>query len=152
MTTRHLPFYPHNLHRAPDVPGRSGLHVLKPASMNRKLGGSDGRVTRRARERFGRKLTRHVIRVGPFAGLPLYALTLPERQTCPITCGNWTTCYGRSMPFAKRYEPGPGLLRAIGHDVATLARKYASGFAVRLHVLGDSCFRLYAPGPRVGYR
>ncbi len=135
--TRHLPFYPHNLHTAPDEPGPSGLRVLKPASMNRKLGGNDGRVTRRARRVFGRKLLRHVVRVGPFAGFPLYALTIPERTTCPITCQQWRTCYGKRMPFAKRYNPGPELERATASDVATLARKYTTGYAVRLHVLGD---------------
>jgi len=137
--TRSLPFYPHNLQDPPRDPGRSGLRVLKPATNNRKLAGSvgSGRTFDRARTVYGRKLTRHVVRVGDYAGFPLYSLTLPERTTCPRTCGNWTTCYGRSMPFAHRYNPGPGLVQALADDVATLSGRYPPGFVVRLHVLGD---------------
>lgn len=98
----------------------SGLFVLKSAKSNKKL---------------GRGST--LIRKGPFRGMPLYSLTLIERETCPSDCPRWADCYGNSMPFAKRHSPGDKLLRTIEHDVNALAQKHPQGFVVRLHVLGD---------------
>jgi len=99
----------------------TGLRVLKSASSNGKLGKG-----------------KRVFTKGPWQGMPLYALTLPERLTCPTYCIQWDVCYGDNMPWAKRYRSGPALHRAIRQDVETLDDKHGTeGFVVRLHVLGD---------------
>lgn len=83
-----------------------------------------------------RKLGKEVIK-GPWAGMPIYQLTLPERTTCPTYCHAWKSCYGNAMPFARRHEPGPELEERIRADIALLAADHPRGFVVRLHVLGD---------------
>ena len=83
-----------------------------------------------------RKIGRIVTR-GAWRGYPIFILTLPERSTCPSACSNWKTCYGNSMPFARRHEAGPALEARIEVEIARLAKRYPKGFVVRLHVLGD---------------
>lgn len=104
----------------PTSPNSSGLRVIKEAKSNRKLA------------KGGRAFTR-----GQFKGLPLFALTLEERATCPTSCDHWLDCYGNGMFRATRYAHGPALEAAIKADVAHLAAKHPAGFVVRLHVLGD---------------
>ena len=96
----------------------TGLYVLKSASGNAKLG--KGLITK-----------------GPFRGMPLFALTLPERATCWSGCQNWNRCYGDNMPFGTRYAPTPELPDTITKDVKFLSGKFPEGFVVRLHILGD---------------
>lgn len=107
--------------RSPRKPVMStGLFVLKRADSNAKLGGNKYRIEK-----------------GPFRSLALYALTLQERATCPLTCANWNRCYGDNMPFAVRHQADTNLLKALEQDAAKLATKHPTGFVVRLHVLGD---------------
>ena len=103
----------------PQTPVKStGLYVLKKSGGNKKLG--KGRITK-----------------GPFRGMPLYALTLPERSTCWTGCQNWNRCYGDNMGLAPRYAPTPELPDALTKDIHYLQGKHPEGFVVRLHVLGD---------------
>lgn len=83
-----------------------------------------------------RKLGKTVMK-GPWAGMPIYQLTLPERTTCPTYCPVWNSCYGNAMPFARRHEPGPELEERIRADIALMAADHPRGFVIRLHVLGD---------------
>ena len=80
----------------------------------------------------GEKVTR-----GQFKGYRIRTLTLQERTTCPDTCTQWDNCYGNNMPFAHRFEPGPGFLARIRQEVGELAEKYPDGVLFRLHILGD---------------
>ena len=82
--------------------------------------------------KLGRKVTK-----GPWAGMPIRALTLVERETCDKACEHFADCYGNNMPFATRYQAGIALETQIEADLAELQRKYPAGLAVRLHVLGD---------------
>lgn len=112
--------YPKSVIDVPAAPRKStGLRCLVSGASNAKLGGT--------------------MLKGRWRGMPLYALTLEERATCPTDCPNWDRCYGNNMPFAQRYRPGAALEAAIRADVHTLAERRASrtGFVVRLHVLGD---------------
>jgi len=77
------------------------------------------------------------IEKGPWAGLPIYCLTLEERATCPRSCHEWATCYGNGMHLSRRLAPGPDLEYLLGAELAMLADRHRRGFAVRLHVLGD---------------
>ncbi|MDE2469723.1 MAG: hypothetical protein KGL35_13545 [Bradyrhizobium sp.] len=90
-----------------------------------------------------RKLGSHVVK-GPWKGMPIYALTLEERATCPKSCHHWRSCYGNNMPFARRHELGPDLEEGIVREVRALAAKHPGGFVVRLHVLGDFYSPTYA--------
>lgn len=83
-----------------------------------------------------RKLGSHVVK-GPWKGMPIYALTLEERATCPASCHHWRSCYGNNMPFSRRHEPGPELEAGIVRELRALAATHPGGFVVRLHVLGD---------------
>jgi len=80
------------------------------------------------------------VRVGPKAGFPIYHLTLEERATCPESCGNWRTCYGNAMPYARRNDAVSEPMRffiALSHELGVLNRRHPGGFLVRLHTLGD---------------
>jgi hypothetical protein len=114
--------YPKRVVDAPLHPGPDGLRVLKPGHYNDKLG---GRVSK-----------------GRWAGMPIYALTLEERATCPKSCQRWLDCFGNGMYLAKRHRPGDRLETAVERDLQHLAKKHPGGFVVRLHVLGD----FYEPG------
>lgn len=74
---------------------------------------------------------------GKWRGMPIYALTLEERATCPWSCANWLLCYGNSMPYSRRHAAGGDLLAALQLELRTLQCSYPGGFLVRLHVLGD---------------
>lgn len=91
--------------------------VLKPGSNQWKLGGE--------------------ILKGDWRGFPIYALTLEERATCPTSCKHWRSCYGNRMHRAHRMPHGPELEQRLQLEVAAHAAEHPSGFAVRLHVLGD---------------
>lgn len=94
------------------------LGVLKWGDNQRKLG---GKVTK-----------------GPWAGRPIYSLTLEERATCPPDCALLASCYGNNMGMAKRFKHGPALEKQLMVDLRRLHQKhYATGFVVRLHILGD---------------
>jgi hypothetical protein len=91
--------------------------ALKNASNNRKIGGE--------------------ILTGKWAGLPMYALSLEERATCPKTCKQWRSCYGNKMHLADRVQAGPELESRLEREIEALDIGHLNGFVVRLHVLGD---------------
>lgn len=73
-----------------------------------------------------------------FRGYWIYTLTLEERKTCPRTCHHWQTCYGNHMPWAKRYQEGHALERAIERSLPRLLGIHGrKGVLIRLHALGD---------------
>jgi hypothetical protein len=74
---------------------------------------------------------------GRWRGMAVYTLSLEERATCPTSCHHWRSCYGNNMHWAERYRAGPNLEARLEQEVADLARRHPSGFAIRLHVLGD---------------
>jgi hypothetical protein len=78
-----------------------------------------------------------VVTKGAWRGFPIYTLTLEERATCPTICRHWSSCYGNSTPFARRWRPGAALEWRLEREVAALELDYPGGFAVRLHNLGD---------------
>lgn len=80
---------------------------------------------------------------GPRAGQPIFTLTLEERASCPRSCREWQHCYGNNMQAAERVEHGPALEQALARELRELARRYPTGFLVRLHVLGDFYSREY---------
>lgn len=74
---------------------------------------------------------------GWWKGFPVFTLTLEERATCPTSCAMWRSCYGNNMHFARRVRHGAAFEARLAEDVARLASLFPSGFAIRLHVLGD---------------
>lgn len=82
--------------------------------------------------KIGRAVTK-----GAWKGFPIYTLTLEERATCPTSCRHWLSCYGNQTPFARRWYPGQDLEWRLRREIAALELDYPSGFAVRLHNLGD---------------
>lgn len=75
---------------------------------------------------------------GPWAGMPIYTVTLEERKTCPRSCSQWRTCYGSSMQWPRRWDAfDPDFIPALAAEVITVGRQHPEGFVVRLHVLGD---------------
>ena len=78
------------------------------------------------------------VQKGPWAGMPIYTLTLEERATCPRSCEQWLTCYGNALHWPKRWDHrDPEFLPALEAEVITTGRLHRGGFVVRLHVLGD---------------
>lgn len=74
---------------------------------------------------------------GPWAGMPIYTLSLEERATCPASCAVWRECYGNGMPMAVRFHYNAALMLSIDDELDALAAEHPRGFVVRLHVLGD---------------
>jgi hypothetical protein len=100
------------------VPSDSKSNILVSGINNRKLG---DRILK-----------------GRWKGAHIYSLTLVERETCPETCLNWRTCYGNTMPFARRVRPDnmDALQTRLFVSVWDLLHRHDK-IAVRLHVLGD---------------
>lgn len=94
-----------------------GEFVLKSGQNSRKIGA--------------------MVTKGKWARMPIYTLTLEERATCPVSCGEWMSCFGNKMHYARRYRHGPGLIRALRDQLEMLEALHPRGFVVRLHVLGD---------------
>lgn len=82
------------------------------------------------------KLGKEVLK-GRWKGMPIYALALEERATCPRDCILWVRCYGNNLHFQKRSVHGQDFERALWRELSTLNRLHRKGFVVRLHVLGD---------------
>lgn len=75
---------------------------------------------------------------GPWAGFPIYTLTLEERKTCPRSCAQWRTCYGNGMQWPRRNDAfHEDFIAALAAEVITVARQHPEGLVIRLHVLGD---------------
>lgn len=83
------------------------------------------------------------VQKGPWAGMPIFTLTLEERATCPATCAVWSECYGNSTPFARRLIHGAALEQRLMREVAALLERH-NKIAVRLHILGDFYSAQYA--------
>ncbi len=90
-----------------------------------------------------RKIGDRVVK-GPWAGMPIYCLTLEERATCPDTCHMWRECYGNGMPLARRHKANGDLRFALTTELGVLNEKHPDGFVVRLHILGDFHSEIYA--------
>ena len=95
-----------------------GNMVLKPARNNKKLGNG-------------------VVKKGRWKGMPLFSVTLVERETCPSDCIRWDSCYGNNMPFAHRFVVNLDFYETVEKELKALSIKYPKGFVVRLHILGD---------------
>lgn len=77
------------------------------------------------------------VQKGPWAGMPIYTVTLAERTTCSTECFMYSACFGNAMQWARRHLPGKDLEAAIEREVHDKAREHPKGFVLRLHVLGD---------------
>ena len=84
----------------------------------------------------------NTIQKGSWKGLPMFALTLEERATCP-PCIHKSDCYGNNSPFSHRFKPGINLEKRVQHEIPLLAFQHSRGFVVRLHILGDFYSPLY---------
>jgi len=80
---------------------------------------------------------------GRWRGMPIFTLTLEERSHCPRTCGEWASCYGNHMHYARRHIGDEVLERKLVEELAALQDSHPAGFVVRLHVLGDFYSSLY---------
>lgn len=106
------PLFPSMLRSANSV-GR----VLKPGSNSKKLGSHFSK--------------------GPWAGRPIYSLSLAERLTCPTSCQVRNACYGNRMQLAPRFVVDEALYAKLTVELDNLASVFEGGYAVRLHALGD---------------
>lgn len=79
------------------------------------------------------------VRKGKLKGYWIYTLSFEERATCPTSCNHWRTCYGNSMPFAKRIDhTDPAFLPALESEIERLLSvRGRKGILIRLHALGD---------------
>jgi hypothetical protein len=79
---------------------------------------------------------------GPWAGAPIYTLTLPERSTCPASCPVRNACMGNKMHWAKRILVNEKFFTKLDAEVRLLSAMYPL-FTVRLHQLGDFADETY---------
>ena len=82
-----------------------------------------------------KKLGKRVLK-GRLKSLPIYTLTLVERETCTEACEHWADCYGNNMPFGHRFRP-TGLMPRLEVELDALDKKHPNGYLIRLHILGD---------------
>lgn len=123
----------HTGHRTPpaaaDAMGtRFPTRVLQPTDMKSLL------VSGHSNVKIGRD-----VRSARFNGYWIYTLSLEERKTCPRVCAHWRTCYGNSMPFAKRIDhTNPDFLPILDAEIEKLVNtRGRKGILIRLHALGD---------------
>lgn len=75
---------------------------------------------------------------GPWAGMPIFTLTLEERRTCPASCLQWADCYGNALHWPKRWDhTDADFIDFLRAEIITKCRENPKGLVVRLHVLGD---------------
>jgi hypothetical protein len=83
-----------------------------------------------------RKLGSHFSKGADWRGMPIFSLSLPERESCPERpC--WSFCYGNRMQIAPRFKVDSTLKAKLTVEIENLADCYPDGFAIRLHALGD---------------
>jgi hypothetical protein len=111
---------------------RGPVHPPQTRYLSQRTVG-DPRPLKRAR--YNHKIGNRVKR-GPLKGALVFCLTLEERATCSVTCGQWEVCYGNHMPWAKRHQVSEELLLTINAQLDDLCSKHQK-ILVRLHVLGD---------------
>lgn len=99
------------------IPAADEVRMLKSGHNSRKIGAK--------------------LEKGRWKGQPIFTLTLEERDTCPRSCKEFTTCYGNNMPFARRILDDGTLTKRLWAELAVLSIENKAGFIVRLHVLGD---------------
>lgn len=90
-----------------------------------------------------RKIGDRVVK-GRWQQMPIYCLTLEERATCPRSCGEWASCYGNGMNWARRHRDDGELMPLLWCEIEALQAKHPRGFVVRLHILGDFYSLTYA--------
>lgn len=107
--------------------------VVGPLESPRMLVGGENN------SKLGKRVTK-----GPWAGMPIYSLTLEERRTCPASCPVWSECFGNAMHYSRRHDAlDEDFHLALWAEVVTLYRATMNertappGLAIRLHVLGD---------------
>lgn len=98
---------------------------------------SPRRVPRLLIDGHNSRKTGSMVTKGPWAGMPIYTLTLQKRASCPSQCFMFNNCYGNSSRWARRIEHGHEFEYHLIDEVAALADKHKRGFVVRLHILGD---------------
>jgi len=129
----HFPADPENVHGlADDHPALGEARTLFPTAVVEAMAAPRLLVSGANHRKLGDLVTK-----GPWAGMPIYALVLEERATCPTSCHHWSTCYGNSMPFARRHRHGPDLEAGLAQEMEAFAKEHPAGFVVRLHILGD---------------
>lgn len=117
---------------APDHPALAESRTLFPSMVVPADAAPRLLISGHNSRKIGDRVTR-----GPWAGMPIFTLTLEERATCPPSCGLLDACYGNAMPFARRHAHGPELVIRLGQELHDLSSAYQAGFVIRLHVLGD---------------
>jgi len=140
MTTIHPKFVLHQLNESDQLNLISGSSVrfvrddgktvkqavfpLKEGTNNKKLCGDKGHKVPTTIK-------------GRWLNMPIFSLTLVERETCPPYCKFIRLCYGNDMILAHRYQITDEVLDLIEGQLQSLNRIHKFGFIVRLHVLGD---------------
>jgi hypothetical protein len=114
-----------------DHPALNGGHTIFPSSVVPASASPRLLVSGHNSAKSGARIIK-----GPWAGMPIFTLTLEERATCPDTCHLWKECYGNAMPFARRHRDDGTLFDRLGAEMRAIQDKHGR-FAVRIHVLGD---------------
>lgn len=115
-----------------DHPALSENRTLYPSSVHEPVDRDRVLISGMNNAKIGRHVTK-----GPWAGMPIFTLSLEERATCPSSCPVLSACYGNGMPLAARFKHGPALMMSLDGELDGLAHRFPRGFVVRLHVLGD---------------
>lgn len=118
---------------ADDHPAILEGRTLFPKMRRSAEGGEPVLKSGQHNQKIGKTVTK-----GRLRGAPIYTLTLEERATCPESCKLWSSCYGNRMHWSRRFAAGTALEDKLFRELEILDRKHrATGFLVRLHVLGD---------------
>lgn len=124
----------------PDHPALEAARTIFPHSVKHPDSGEPLLVSGHNNRKLGARVMR-----GSHAGMPIFQLSLEERDTCPRSCHLWAACYGNSMHLARRIstkDPDRFFI-ALDHALGKLQRAHPTGFMLRLHTLGDFFSRQY---------
>jgi hypothetical protein len=116
----------------PDHPALKERRTLFPTTVTASADSNRLLVSGANQRKLGDRVTK-----GTWRGMPIFALTLEERKTCPTSCFNWSTCYGNGMQFSRRHKVDAGFWPKMHAELGQLQKEFPAGFVVRLHVLGD---------------
>jgi len=89
-------------------------------------------IKKSSNKKLGKKITK-----GIWAGLPMYTLTLVERETCSDSCEHWLNCYMNNVAYAHRFKGNQALMDRMEKQLPDMASKHKRGFVIRLHIGGD---------------
>lgn len=123
----------------PDHPALADMRTIFPTTVIEAAASPRLLISGKNQRKLGDRVAK-----GHWRGMPIFALTLEERATCPSHCFHWRSCYGNNMHRSRRHRHSAELEALLEGELEYLQGSHPDGFLVRLHILGDFVDVAYA--------